>query len=220
MKNIISVNKPIGPTSNDVVQQVKKITGVKRVGHAGTLDPLASGVLVVGVGREATRQLSTVVQKEKEYIAMVRLGEYSTTDDQEGDKEEIEINSIPSENEVLQAIKHFCGNIKQTPPIYSAVNIKGRVAYKYARKGQKVEIKPRTVKIEQIELLSYRWPDLKLRVVTGPGVYIRSLARDIGKTLEVGGYLKSLERTRVGNYTLADSFNIDKLKKSNVNDTN
>ena len=205
MKGIFAVYKPKGPTSHDIIDKLRKKTGVKKIGHAGTLDPLASGVLVVGVGREATKQLGNIVKKEKEYLAKIRLGMTSTTDDEEGEKVVVvalsnakRLLKVP---EVEKAVLTFRGEILQTPPIYSAVKVKGKEAYKLARKGQTPKLKPRKVLIKEIEILNYKWPYLKLRVVTGPGVYIRALARDIGKTLKTGGYLAELERTRVGDFT-------------------
>lgn len=207
MKGIFAVYKPKGPTSHDVINRLRRETGVKKIGHAGTLDPLASGVLVVGVGREATKRLGTIVKKEKEYLAKIRLGMTSTTDDEEGEKKESAVvagltNAKRLLKEVEEAVAKFQGEILQTPPIYSAIKIKGQPAYKMARKGQTPKLKTRKVLIKEIEILKYKWPYLKLRVVTGPGVYIRALARDIGKELKVGGYLVELERIRVGNFTL------------------
>lgn len=200
-KGIFAIYKPKGLTSNDVLNQLRRRTGIKKVGHAGTLDPLASGVLVVGVGREATKQLGTIVKKEKEYLAKIRLGMTSTTDDEEGEKTEIEVVKVLTLEEIQKVVAKFEGGILQTPPIYSAVKISGQEAYKLARKGQIPKLEPRQVEIKKIDILKYQWPFLSLRVVTGPGVYIRSLARDIGKELKTGAYLAELERTRVGNFT-------------------
>lgn len=200
MEKIFAVYKPKGPTSNDVLEKIRKITGEKKVGHAGTLDPLAEGVLVVGVGRTATKRLSEFTKHEKEYLAKIKLGEKSTTDDEEGEKTKVKVDKAPSQKEVREVVLRFVGEIKQTPPIYSAVKIKGREAYKRARRGEKVILEPRKVEVRQIEILSYNWPYLNLRITTGPGVYVRSLARDIGKALKTDGYLKNLERTRVGDF--------------------
>lgn len=208
MKGILAVYKPKGPTSHDVIDQLRRRTGVKKIGHAGTLDPLASGVLVVGIGREATKKLGEVVKKEKEYIAKIKLGETSTTDDEEGEKKKIQISKKPNYKKVEEAVSKFEGEILQTPPIYSAVKVKGTEAYKLARKGQIPKLEPRRVEIKEIEILKYEWPYLKLRVVTGPGVYIRALARDIGQALKTGGYLADLERTRVGDFTLDQTLKV------------
>jgi len=197
---MIAIYKPKGPTSHDIVDQVRRATGVRKVGHAGTLDPLARGVLVVAIGRQATKKIAEVVQKEKEYVAKIKLGVTSTTDDEEGEKKVIEVTRVPEAAEVIKVIETFIGEIEQTPPIYSAVKIKGQEAYKRARRGEEVKMKSRIINIKEIEILKYEWPILEIRVVTGAGVYIRSLARDIGEKLGVGGYLVDLERTRVGEF--------------------
>lgn len=200
LHGIVAVYKPKGPTSHDIVNAVRRITGEKRVGHAGTLDPLASGILVVGIGREATKKLTLVVNKEKEYVVTIKLGVTSTTGDEKGDKTSIK-GLVVSIKEIQNVLTKYIGVISQVPPAYSAVKVDGKEAYKYARKGQEVELKPRNVLIKEIEVMAYSWPLLRLRVVTGPGVYIRALARDIGKSLGTGAYVSSLERTRVGEYT-------------------
>ena len=200
-EGIFAVYKPKGITSNDAVQIVKRMSGGKKTGHAGTLDPLAKGVLVIGVGRSATKKLGEIVQKEKEYLAVMKFGETSSTDDAEGEKIKIKIKNIPEIADIEKAIKKFQGIIAQIPPVFSAIKIKGREAYKLARKGQKVEMKSREIEIKKIGIIDYKWPFLELKVITGPGAYIRSLARDIGKELGVGGYLTDLERTRVGQFT-------------------
>lgn len=199
-------------TSHDVVSVIRKKTGVKRVGHGGTLDPLAEGVLVIAVGRENTKLLEQYVKGEKEYIAQIQLGFESTTDDEEGEKTEINTKLKPTLEKIKTTAKMFIGKISQTPPLYSSIKLKGKPAHRRVRRGEKIELKPREVKIKQIEILEYNYPILKLKIATGPGVYIRSLARDIGKKLETGGYLKSLIRTKVANFTLEKSKNIEEFK--------
>lgn len=211
-QTIFNLHKPKGPTSFNIVAQVRKITGVKKVGHAGTLDPLASGVLVIGVTREGTKQMHTLVKEGKEYIATIKLGQTSTTDDEEGEKTIVasseEIKNVTKEN-VESILPKFTGDIEQIPPLYSAIKVKGKSAYKYAREGKELELAPRQVKINEIEILTYEPPVLKLRVATGSGVYIRSLARDIGEELKIGAYLADLVRTRVGDFVLEDSMTIE-----------
>lgn len=213
-KNIFNIYKPKGPTSFDIVAQVRKITGVKKVGHAGTLDPLASGVLVIAVGREATKKISEIVGQEKEYIADIKLGVTSTTDDAEGIKtlkyENIKTKK-PNLNNIKKIIKKFVGKIDQVPPQFSAIKVNGRRAYKSARKGEQVELKPRQVEIKEIGILKYKYPNLKIRVLTGKGVYIRSLARDIGQELGIGAHLTDLERIRVGDFKKQDAISLDEL---------
>lgn len=201
LEGIIGVYKPKGPSSHDIIATLRKRTGVKTIGHAGTLDPLASGVLVVGIGRAATRQLHTMVEKEKEYVSTIHLGATSTTDDAEGEKKIWEVTTIPSASAIKKVLAEFIGAIEQIPPRFSAINVKGHRAYQLARSGKEVFLTPRKVLIKKIELLHYSWPLLIVRVTTGPGVYIRSLARDIGKKLATGGYIQELERTRVGEFT-------------------
>lgn len=214
MKGIIAVWKPKGPTSHDVVDEVRKLTGVKRVGHAGTLDPLAAGVLVLGIGRAATKRLHEAVAAEKEYLATVHLGMTSATDDAEGPKTKIRISEKPTRANIRKTLKGFCGEIFQVPPAYSAVKLKGQRAYALARRGQAPALKPRRVLIKDIKILSYRWPYLRLRVITGPGAYVRALARDIGHALGTGGYLAELERTRVGDFTKAAAVTLAGLRRT------
>lgn len=215
MRGIYSICKPIGPTSHDIINQLRKITGERRIGHAGTLDPLASGVLVVAIGREFTRKLSEIVKDEKEYSAIIKFGEYSTTDDQEGTKTKVEFSNKPALKIIQNAIVQFIGRIQQVPPQFCAIKIKGETAYSIARKGRKINLKARPVEIKNIKIIKYIWPYLELKIVCGPGVYIRSLARDLGKKLNVGGYLYSLERTRVGQFTKKEALSLQEFKKKN-----
>lgn len=210
---LFAVYKEVGPTSHDMMYRIKRLFPGEKVGHAGTLDPLASGILVVGVGRQATKQLHTEHLNDKEYIAEVTLGQSSSTDDAEGEKENWPVTEHPSEQNVRAAIKRFIGRISQVPPVFSAVKRAGVPAYKLARRGQEVLLTARPAEIMEIEVLSYDWPKLKIRVVTGRGVYIRSLARDIGVALGVGGHISQLERIRVGRYGLDDVVKIEDLKR-------
>lgn len=205
MEKIFAVYKPKGPTSHDIISIVRRQTGEKKVGHAGTLDPLAEGVLVVGVGKQSVKKLLEIVQKEKEYIAKIKLGQTSTTDDEEGQKTDIEIEKKPTESEIKEVLKNFSGKIQQVPPSYSAVKMKGQKAYVMARKGKPLVLVPKEVEIKNIEFISYSWPILEIRIITGPGVYIRSMARDIGRMLKTGGYLAGLIRTRVGQFSQNDA---------------
>lgn len=209
---IFAVYKPKGLTSHDIIQRIRKFTGIKKVGHAGTLDPLATGVLVIAVNREATKKINIIAGKEKEYLATVKLGENSSTDDAEGKKLKVNITSKPTPTDIRKNIKKFIGNIQQTPPIFSAIKIKGKEAYKLARGGKVFELKPRPVIIKKIALQNYWWPFVMLRVVTGPGVYIRSLARDLGKELRTGGYLWNLERIRVGGFVAEKAVKMSSLE--------
>jgi len=208
---IFAIYKQKGPTSHDIIRELRRITGIKKIGHAGTLDPLASGVLVVGIGREATKKLGEIVKKEKEYIGIIKLGEVSTTFDSEGEKIQISIKKKPTLINIEKIIKKFIGEIKQTPPIYSAIKIDGEKAYQMARRGIKFKLKPRIVSIKEIEILRYKWPLLKIKIICGPGTYVRSIANDIGKEIKTGGYLSSLERTRVGSFKINKAIKICKI---------
>jgi tRNA pseudouridine55 synthase len=200
-EGIFAFYKEEGMTSHDVVDIVRRHTGQKRVGHAGTLDPCAKGVLVVGVGRPATRTLGEVAGGEKEYVTRVKLGWRSTTEDREGEKEQINVSAIPSQEQVREALQDFIGVISQRPPAFSAIKIGGRPAYHLARARKQVELAAREVEVKEIELLDYAWPFVDIRMVTGPGVYVRAIARDLGEALGTGGYVEELERTRVGSFT-------------------
>lgn len=213
---IVSIYKPVGPTSHDIIDKIRQITGEKKVGHAGTLDPLASGVLVVGIGRQSTKRLSRIVKQEKEYLATIKLGEQSTTLDAEGKKQVFKVKNPPSLTRVKEALQKFEGKINQVPPAYSAIKISGMPAYKLARQGKLTEngsLKVRKVEIKNIELVKYNWPFLTIRTTTSPGVYIRALARDLGQELGTGAYLKTLERMRVGGYTKGASLGLKKFAK-------
>jgi tRNA pseudouridine55 synthase len=199
-EGIVAIYKEEGMTSHDVVDAVRRHTGQKRVGHAGTLDPCAKGVLVVGIGRSATKRLDQIVGREKEYVTRIKLGWRSTTDDREGEKEQVSVAAIPAQENIRDALKDFEGIIAQRPPAFSAVKIGGRPAYRFARARRQVELAIREVEVKEIELLAYEWPFLDLRMVTGPGVYVRAIARDLGEALGTGGYVEQLERTRVGSF--------------------
>lgn len=208
---ILAIYKPPGITSHDVIDEIRRRTGIKKVGHAGTLDPFARGVLVVGIGREATRQLGQFAKLEKEYVAKMKLGWTSTTDDVEGEKKEIKVSRIPSREDIESVLATFQGEITQVPPRYSAIKISGQAAYKRVRKGEEVEMPERTVVIKEMEILDFEWPTLTIRTVTSSGTYIRALARDIGAKLNTGAYLEELERTRVGAYTTETCKQISEL---------
>ena len=214
------INKPKGVTSHDIIYSIRKVTGEKKVGHAGTLDPNATGLLIVGVGRDSTKKLGWITKDTKKtYEAEILLGEVRDTDDLEG--------KIISQNDLLPAsniaalktiLKKFKGKQKQTPPVYSAIKIKGRKAYELARKGKEVVLKKRSITIHSIELVEYNHPVLKIKTTVSSGTYIRSLARDIGEKLGCGAYLKNLKRTKIGKYDLKESADIDKLTFDNWND--
>jgi len=208
-KGICGFWKPRGPSSFDVIREIKKSSEDKCIGHAGTLDPLAEGVLVIAIGKEFTKKINEEVKKEKEYIAHIKLGIESSTDDEEGEKKAFEIKKEPTQEDIEGVLQNFIGTIMQTPPIWSAVKVQGKEAYKRAEKGEEISLSPRQVRIDEIEIISYKFPELFIRVVTGSGVYIRSLARDIGKMLKTHAYLGGLIRTKVGSFTKENSIHID-----------
>ncbi len=214
---ILNLKKPSGITSHDAVNKIRNLTGEARVGHGGTLDPFAEGVLVIGVGRESTKKLHQILKgTDKEYLATLELGKTSTTSDPEG---EIKISaknqmltSLTDES-IKKVLKDFIGEVEQTPPAYSAIKINGVPAYKLARRGITPTLAPRKVLIKELELLEFIPPLVKIRTVVSAGTYIRSLAEDIGKILGVGAYLKELTRTRVGEYTLEQSRTLEELQE-------
>ncbi len=214
MEGIFAVYKDEGMTSHDVVAAVRRITRVKRVGHAGTLDPCAKGVLVVAVGRASTKRLGEIAGGEKEYLTRVRLGWTSTTDDREGQKNEIEVREIPSEERIREVLAGFVGVISQRPPIFSALKVGGRPAYKLARAQKHIELSERQVEAKKVELIRYEWPWVDIRLVTGSGFYVRSFARDLGEALHTGGYVDQLERTRVGEFTRERAIRLSDLRRS------
>ena len=215
---VVCLDKPYGWTSFDLVNKVRYIlrhvTGKKlKVGHAGTLDPLATGVMLICTGK-ATKQIDNYQAGIKEYIATLQLGATTPSFDLE---QEID-QTFPFEHITRQLVDeclvHFLGTIEQIPPEYSAVKIDGKRAYEYARKGKEVIIKPKTLVIDEIEVLDFTLPVLTLRIVCSKGTYIRALARDIGQKLNSGAHLIALKRTRVGDFLLQNAVSIDQFEKS------
>ena len=218
---IIGVIKPSGITSHDVVNKIRTITGEKRVGHGGSLDPFAEGVLVIGISRESTKQLQDILKNTgKEYIAVMELGKISTTGDPDGKIEESDnregVSKI-SKADFKEVLKTFVGEIEQTPPDYSAIKINGVPAYKKARKGEQLALKKRKVLVKKLELVNFDPPLVKIKAVVSSGTYIRSLVEDIGNALGVGAYTRELVRTRVGQFGLENCKTISELKKDAQN---
>ena len=204
-RGIANIYKPVGPSSFEIVRRLRGYLDEKKIGHAGTLDPLASGVLVVAIGREFTKNIGGIQKLKKKYLAELHLGKTSTTDDEEGDKQEIEIKKKPTREEIEQCLQVNIGEQMQTPPKYSAKKVSGQRAYKLARSGKDFTLEPKKIIIYKIDIIKYKWPILKIEVECSSGTYIRSLARDIGKCLETGAYLKSLSRTAIGKYKIEDA---------------
>lgn len=211
---IICIDKPFGWTSFDAVKRVRgaiqRRLNVKKfkVGHAGTLDPLATGVLIVCTGR-ATKEIERLQNGTKEYVATLRLGATTPSFDLETEIDATYPYEHVSEDMVREILPMFTGQIMQVPPVYSAVKVDGKRAYKYARKGAEVELKPKPLVIEELEMLPSELPDLKLRIVCSKGTYIRALTRDIGSALGSGAHLTALCRTRVGDIRLSDCMAIE-----------
>jgi tRNA pseudouridine55 synthase len=206
---ILVLDKPTGLTSRDAVDRAGRWFPRKtRLGHTGTLDPLASGVLVLCVG-PATRLTEYIQDMGKTYLATVRLGARSATDDAEGPITPSSVPAPPDDKAVRATVAKFVGSIEQVPPAYSAAKVTGRRAYDLARQGTDVELAPRTVRIDAIDVLAFDYPLLRLEVRCGKGTYIRSLARDLGDRLGCGGYVDELRRTRVGPFTPADAVPLD-----------
>ena len=197
------VDKPAGPTSHDVVAKMRKLFNTRKVGHAGTLDPMATGMLVIGIGR-ATRLLGYFTAHDKEYLGTIRLGISTTTDDAQGELVTRVSAGHITESEIIETVRDFRGPIMQQPSAVSAIKIDGERAYTRVRNGEEISIPPRSVMIHDLEIVGIERLsdldviDLKVRVVCSAGTYIRALARDIGKQLEVGGHLTQLRRTRSG----------------------
>ncbi len=199
-------------TSFSVVAKVRTWTHCKKVGHAGTLDPFATGVLLVCTGK-ATKRVSEFMELEKEYEGVIELGKTTETDDREGkilQQQDVPVFSI---KDIQSVLKKFIGEIEQVPPMYSALKKNGVRLYKLARKGKVVYREPRKVKIHEITLLKWDRPFLEIRVKCSRGTYVRALARDIGKELRVGGYLKELCRTRIGTYSIKDSYTLTTFRE-------
>lgn len=210
MFGFLNVYKPKGMTSHDVVAKLRKITKIKQIGHTGTLDPFAEGVLPICMGK-ATR-LIEYLQDDKEYVATVQFGKTTDTYDLEGSVTE-EFNKKVSKSEVLEKLKEFEGEIQQIPPIYSAIKLNGKKLYDYARAGQTVEIEPRVVFISKIELLSFDEENqqAEILVACSKGTYIRSIAYDLGKKLNTGGYLVKLIRTKAGKFGIKAAVALSEL---------
>jgi tRNA pseudouridine55 synthase len=211
---ILLVDKPQGLTSHDVVSRTRKLAGTRKIGHAGTLDPMATGLLVLGMN-SSTRLLTFLVGLDKEYFATVRLGESSDTDDAEGTLGALADVSELTDESVRRQVAQFTGVISQVPSSFSAIKVDGRRAYALARAGEEVELRSREVTVSAFEVLELRRVDGRLdvdvRVECSSGTYIRAIARDLGAALGVGGHLTALRRTKVGSFSVADAATIDEL---------
>lgn len=210
----IIIDKPLGWTSFDAVKRVRgaiqRRLNMKRfkVGHAGTLDPLATGVLIVCTGR-ATRRITELQEGMKEYVAEMTFGATTPSYDLEKEIDATYPWEHITRQSVEEVLPRFIGHVMQVPPVFSAVKIDGKRAYSYARKGKEVEIKPKPLEIREMEILNWQAPRLTLRILCSKGTYIRALARDLGEALESGAHLTALRRTRVGDYRIENALSID-----------
>ena len=216
---LVVVDKPSGWTSHDVVGRVRRLAGTRKVGHAGTLDPMATGVLVLGVGR-ATRLLGHLQVADKEYVATIRLGQATVTDDAEGEVVATTAAGHLDEAAIVAAMVPLTGSIEQVPSAVSAIKVDGQRSYARVRAGEDVDLPARPVTVETFELDEVRrhddLVDVDVRVVCSSGTYVRALARDLGTALDVGGHLTRLRRTRVGAFDLASAHTLDELESSFV----
>ncbi|MCO5992318.1 tRNA pseudouridine(55) synthase TruB [Actinoallomurus rhizosphaericola] len=214
MNGLVIVDKPAGWTSHDVVGKLRRLAGTRRVGHAGTLDPMATGVLVIGV-EKATRLLGHLALTEKTYEAVIRLGQSTNTDDAEGEPTAAVSAAEVTEDAVRNAVVDLTGPIEQIPPQVSAIKVNGKRAYKRARAGEEVELKARPVTVYEFGLGEFRREgdllDVTATITCSSGTYIRALARDLGTALGVGGHLTALRRTRVGPYDLSMAHTVEQL---------
>lgn len=224
MNGILLIDKPQGWTSFDVVHKVRRtiqrselnVTGKKRfpVGHTGTLDPMATGLLVLLLGTY-TKRAPGLTKMDKTYDVTMTLGKTSTTGDAEGELTDV-AGPIPSEKEITAALQQFEGDSLQTPPPYSAIKVNGQRAYKLARQGKAVELKPRPVHIETIALTGYTYPEVTFTVHVSSGTYIRSLVEDIGVVLKTGAYMSGLRRTTVGTFALSDAMTVEEISAAAI----
>lgn len=224
MQGLLLVDKPSGWTSFDVVNYVRRIVATAegkkpkncKVGHTGTLDPLATGLLVLLVGKEYTRRAGELSKQDKTYEVTMKLGQTSTTGDEEGEKTAVS-STVPSLEAVQSAFEAFQGQIMQVPPAYSAVKVNGQRAYKLAREGKAVELEARPVTIYANTLTAYDYPYVRFTSTVSSGTYIRTLVKDIGSHLAVGAYMSDLRRTAVGNFSIAQALSPQSIENISEN---
>jgi len=208
---VLLLDKPLTWTSFDVVRKVKNALRIKKIGHAGTLDPLATGLLILCTGRK-TKEIDQIQAQEKEYAGTFRLGETTPSFDLETAVDLVRPYAHLTAEEITAATQPFVGTIQQTPPLFSAVKIDGKRAYELARNGQTAEIKAKSVEIKAFELTRIALPEIDFRVVCSKGTYIRSLARDLGQALGCGAHLTRLVRTRIGEYRVEEAFSLEAIE--------
>jgi tRNA pseudouridine55 synthase len=212
---ILNIDKPAGMTSRRAVDHVAKLVRPEKAGHAGTLDPLATGVLVVCVGK-ATRLIELVQEQPKSYHATFLLGRQSDTDDITGTVTEVAGAREISRADIERRLPAFVGRIEQVPPVFSAVHVEGKRAHERARAGQSVELAPRPVEVFRLEITRFAYPELELEIECGSGTYVRSIGRDLGNALGCGAVMSHLVRTRVGPYRIEDAVQLDQLTRDTL----
>ncbi|MGL6022370.1 MAG: tRNA pseudouridine(55) synthase TruB [Chitinophagaceae bacterium] len=210
---ILLINKPYGWTSFYVIRQLRKICNIKKIGHSGTLDPLATGLLLLCTGK-FTKKLNQFIGFDKEYIAEITLGATTSTYDLESEPQHHTPYDHLTTSQIEEVLQGFVGNIQQLPPMYSAIKKDGKPLYKSARQGIKIQVEPRNIHIYSIRILDIYLPKIKVLVYCSSGTYIRSLAFDIGAKLGVGGYLSNLERTKMGDFFIQNAWNINELEEA------
>lgn len=207
---VLLINKPLEWTSFDAVSKIRNLIRIKKVGHAGTLDPLATGLLIICTGK-FTKKINEYMAREKEYTGSITLGATTPTYDLESEPENFRSIDSLTEELIRNNTEKFTGEILQTPPAHSAIKIKGKRVYELARAGKEVKLEPRKVTIKEFEITSIDLPVVRFRVVCSTGTYIRSLANDFGESLGCGGYLSELCRTRIGEFTLEKAMSIEEF---------
>jgi len=216
LQGVINLDKPAGISSARAVAMVKRrLPRGTKIGHAGTLDPFATGVLLLLIGK-STKLCERLMDQPKQYLATVKLGATTPTDDPESQEAAVLGAVTPTPAQLEDALQKFRGEILQTPPVYSAMKVGGRRAYELARRGSDVKLEPRPVMVYSLKLIEYQWPYVKLKIDCGRGTYIRAIARDLGEVLGCGGYLTELTRTKVGSFTLDDSVSLEQIEREPI----
>jgi tRNA pseudouridine55 synthase len=223
VQGLLLIDKPAGWTSFDVVNYVRRMIADAegkrpksvKVGHSGTLDPFATGLLILLIGKDYTRQAEKFTKLDKTYEVTLRLGANSSTGDPEGEISHVS-DKIPTKTELTVALKSFVGNIQQTPPAYSAIKVNGQRAYKLARAGKEVTLKPRDITINSLEITDYTYPEVKFIADVSSGTYIRSLVEDLGQALGTGAYTTSLIRIRIGQFSIGQAVAVKTLTLDNI----
>jgi len=210
---LLLINKPLHWTSFDVVRRIRHLVKVKKVGHAGTLDPMATGLLVICTGK-FTKKISEYMSQEKEYVGSFTIGAETPTYDLESKPQNFKSIDEVSPQKIMAVAQKFVGEVSQVPPAHSAIKVKGKRVYELARKGKSVELEPRKVTIKEFEIANVELPVVNFRVICSTGTYIRSLANDFGNTLGCGAYLSSLCRTRIGAFKLEDALTLEQFENA------